>query len=223
MKVVRSFLVFYVVINGQSSGNPSTANSNTTAGIWIIGYVFLEAVSPKLNIFIPEMLEEMYINCYGDDMVANISDMLAPHFNQHVLTEYMMKCFSLECTDEQKTGVAAPPWRSLSEITFLKRRFIWNSDIHMYVGALPVDLLKDITNWVRVGGQDPYVITVDNLAAVASELALHGYDVFQAEIPKIREAYRKIAQKSGKFVCFDSYWSYIFKYRDGEKFEQAFV
>lgn len=129
----------------------------------------------------------------------------------------------LECTDEQKTGGDIPPFRSLSEVTFLKRSFKWNSDIHMYVGALPVDLLFDITNWVRSGAQDPYVITVDNLVSVASELSLHGYSEFQARIPKIREAYRKIAQRSGKFVVFDSYWSYIFKYRDGDQFTQAFV
>lgn len=217
------FLVFYVVMNGQPSGNPGTAESNTAAGIWIVMYCWLTDVTPVMNVYLDVFFSEVYICTYGDDMIMNVSDRVVNIFNQHTLTKSMMRNFMLECTDEQKTGGDIPPFRSLSEVTFLKRSFKWNSDIHMYVGALPVDLLFDITNWVRSGAQDPYVITVDNLVSVASELSLHGYSEFQARIPKIREAYRKIAQRSGKFVVFDSYWSYIFKYRDGDQFTQAFV
>lgn len=217
------FLVFYVVMNGQPSGNPGTANSNTCAGIWIVAYCWLTDVTPLTNFYLDRFLEECYICCYGDDMIMNISDQVCDVFNQHTLTDSMWRNFQLECTDEQKSAERPPAYRSLSEVTFLKRKFLWNDDICMYVGALPVDLLFDISNWVRSGAQDPYIITVDNLGAIASELALHGSDVFAEQIPKVRDAYRQVAQRAGKFCFFDSYWSYIFRYRDGESFTQAIV
>ena len=157
------FLVFYLVMNGQPSGNPGTAASNTGAGIWIIAYCYLTEVTPKTNKYLDSFDEDIYVCTYGDDMVMNISDSIAEIFNQNILTTAMMSNFMLECTDEQKTGDTPPPYRSLSEISFLKRSFVWNDDISMYVGVLPVDLLYDITNWYRSGVQDPFVITVDNL------------------------------------------------------------
>ena len=208
------FLVFYVCINGQPSGNPDTAPSNTEGGKWILVYVFLDRVCPVTNYMVSDMDTHVYTITYGDDVVINISDEIAEVFNQHVLTEAMMDLFQLECTDEKKTGELPPKYRSLSEVTFLKRSFIWNDDICMYVGALPVDLLYDITNWVKDGPIDPHVMTVDNLVTVSRELALHGREVYERELPKIKQAYSKIAMKSGKYVCFDSYWSHIFKFRN---------
>lgn len=217
------FLVFYLVMNGQPSGNPGTAASNTGAGIWIIAYCFLTEVTPKTNRYLDSFNDDVYVCTYGDDMVMNVSDSLIEIFNQNILTDAMMSNFMLECTDEQKSSDIPPPYRSLSEISFLKRSFIWNDDISMYVGALPVDLLYDITNWVRSGAQDPYVITVDNLKSVASEMALHGRQIFQQEMPKIRDAYRSIAHRSGKFICFDTYEAYLMRYRNGEYDTQAIL
>lgn len=93
----------------------------------------------------------------------------------------------------------------------------------MYVGVLPVDLLFDITNWVRSGAQDPYIITVDNLKAIASELALHGRSTFDKNMPLVRDAYRSIAHRSGKFICFDTYESYLLRYRNGEFDDRVIV
>jgi hypothetical protein len=210
------FLVFYVVMNGQTSGNPGTACSNTGAGIWIVMYCYLTDVTPVKNIYLDKFFEHVYICCYGDDMIMGVSDSIIEIFNQNTLTESMMRNFRLECTDEQKSTAIPPPFRSLQEVTFLKRNFIWNSDIHMYVGALPVDLLLDITNWCRSGGQDPYVITVDNLHAISSEIALHGVEVFDQQMPKIRDAYRLICRQANKFVIFPTYYEALFRYRDGE-------
>nr|AWK77854.1 nonstructural polyprotein [Bundaberg bee virus 1] len=219
----EKFLVFYLVMNGQASGNPGTAASNTGAGIWIIAYCYLTEVTPKRNTYLDSFNEDIYVCTYGDDMVMNVSDSLIEIFNQNVLTEAMMSNFTLECTDEQKSSDIPPPYRSLSEISFLKRSFIWNDDVSMYVGVLPVDLLYDITNWVRSGAQDPHVITVDNLKSIAAELALHGRKVFDGEMPKVRDAYRSIAHRSGKFICFGTYESYILGYRNGELNAQDIV
>lgn len=210
------FLVFYVVVNGQPSGNPGTAISNTAAGLWILGYCWLTDVTPLTQLPLSSFLDETYACCYGDDMIMNISSTISSFFNQHVLTKAMYRNFRLECTDEKKSSELPPPTRPLKDVTFLKRSFIWNEDIHMYVGVLPVDLLFDVSNWVRDGAQDPYIITADVLGWIAMELAYHGKQVFDEHMPKVREAYRKIATRSGKLVFFDTYFSYIFRYRDGE-------
>jgi hypothetical protein len=205
------FQVFYVVMNGQPSGNPGTAVSNTAAGVWILGYCWITETGMTLAQF----LAEVYASCYGDDVIMNISSQVSNIYNQHVLSDAMWRNFRLVATDAQKTGDTPPKTRPLSETSFLKRSFKWNSDIHMYVGVLPIDLILDVSNWVRDGAQDPYIITADNLSWIAMELSYHGKEVFDQYMPKVRQAYRKIAHRAGKLVFFDSYWSYIFRYRDG--------
>lgn len=210
------FLVFYLVMNGQPSGNPGTAASNTGAGIWIIAYCYLTEVTPARNLYLDSFNDDIYICTYGDDMIMNVSDSLIEIFNQNVITEAMMTNFMLECTDEQKSSEVPPPYRSLSEVSFLKRSFLWNDELSMYVGVLPVDLLLDIANWVRTGAEDPYVITVDNLKTIAAELALHGREIFNGIVPLVREVHQNIARKAGKWIHFDTYESYLLRYRNGE-------
>lgn len=54
-------------MNGQPSGNPGTAESNTAAGIWIVMYCWLTDVTPVMNVYLDVFFSEVYICTYGDD------------------------------------------------------------------------------------------------------------------------------------------------------------
>lgn len=209
------YMLFYLVTNGVPSGCPSTANTNSACNLWAIAYCYFEIFAGTEFATVECFFRFIYAIFYGDDIAMNISKMIIKWFNQQTLTDAMKRNFNLTFTDEAKTGDVVP-FRTLNEITFLKRAFKFNEDIQMYVAPLPEDLLLDILNWVRVGGENPYVITITNLQAVLGEMALNGrkyYDKYKLPFTK---TLHRLSRGMGLVPCLDSYYGYVNKIRAGK-------
>lgn len=212
----EKYRVFYQVCNGQPSGNPGTALSNSAGNVFMFMYAWLDIFAGTELCTLDAFFENVFMCCYGDDVIANISADVIDKYNQCTLTDAMLRLFDIEFTDETKTSTSTPPSRRLEDISFLKRRFVYNDDIALNVGVLPVDLLLNITNWCKAGKEDPRLITLANLKSIAGELALHGRNTFDTYLPKLKEVARKLCEETQTFVYFDTYLGYISAYRNGE-------
>jgi hypothetical protein len=113
---------------------------------------------------------------YGDDNIINMSDFIAPIFNQVTITRGYAD-IGMEYTDEDKTGNIVP-YRSLSEISFLKRKFRYDTDLCRHVAPLDLDTILEMTMWVR-GDLDHNARCAINIEHAYRELAMHGRDVFE--------------------------------------------
>lgn len=208
------YMLFYLVTNGLPSGCPSTANTNSACNLWAIAYCYFEMFAGTEFATVDKFFEYVYAIFYGDDIAMNIGDTIIEWFNQLTLTDAMKRNFNLTFTDEAKTGDIVA-YRSLTEITFLKRSFTFNPDIQLYTAPLPEDLLLDILNWVRVGGENPYVITIDNLKGVLGEMSLHGREMYNKYRPRFMKTLYRLAKHMNVVPCFDTYYGYINKVRAG--------
>lgn len=125
---------------------------------------------------------------YGDDGVASISDVVSPWFNQITISR-AMAVFGMDYTDEKKEGVDVP-WRDLSEVTFLKRAFRYDTDLGAYLAPLSLDSILETPYWTK-RGSGPEQITKDNVCVALMELGLHSEDVYREWAPRIIHASRK--------------------------------
>lgn len=211
--VLKKFRVFYQVMNGMPSGNPGTAITNSVCGIFMMMYCYFMLFADDPELCTVEMFFRLvYMITYGDDVCVNIHPSIIDRFNQRTLTAMMKQCFDIDFTDELKTGTVVD-YRTLSEISFLKRRFAFNEYLQMYVAPMPEDVLLDISNWVRSGSEDPAVITVNNLKSIMSELSFISRERFDYWKPKIQEQARKLTQYTSVTPIFDTYTGYLDQYR----------
>lgn len=122
------------------------------------------------------------IQTYGDDGVYSISDVIIDWFNQVTISKAMAS-FGLTYTDENKSTNPLP-FRSLSEVTFLKRGFRLDSGLGRYVAPLSLDTIMEMPYWTK-DGPGPEAITEDNVNTALMELSLHGESVFEEYSEKI--------------------------------------
>lgn len=209
------YKIFYQVQNGIPSGCPGTAPTNSGCNLWMLAYCYFWSTKGTLNCSVEKFFEYIYAIFYGDDIGVNISPLIIDFFNQETLTAMMKQLFDIDFTDEQKTGTIVKS-RTLDQITFLKRGFVFNKDIQLYVAPLPVPLLLDITNWVRSGSESPYIITIDNCRCVLGEIALNGKEMYDMYRPRIEGVLQRLTRGLGIPAALDSYFGYVSKVRDGE-------
>lgn len=208
--------LFYSVGNGQPSGNPGTAMVNSAQGLWMALRCWLEITKGTAYCTVSQFFEHVYLIDYGDDVAMNITSEAISFYNQNTLTRCMKKLFDIDFTDEKKTGDEQPDSRLLSDITFLKRGFIFNEDIQMYVCPMEVHTLLDILNWVRTGSEDARVITINNIASVAAELALVSEEEFHKWLPRLKQAYSQLSWRVNKVIYFDTYYGYLLSFRNAQ-------
>lgn len=209
-------LLFYQVVNGMPSGNPGTAVTNSICGIWMFVYCWLRmSDTPELRQFhsIQSFYDYVYMCTYGDDVVANISDTVIEWFNQETLTAMMKDSFDIDFTDEEKTGVIVSH-RSLDEIRFLKRAFVFNEYLQIYVAPLPEEVILDITNFIKIGGESPRIITISNLSNCMGELALISEEVYDKWYDKFYKAGYELTRGSAMHFFLELYYTYLDRYRD---------
>lgn len=208
--------LFYQVCNGMPSGNPGTAIANSVCNAWMMLYCWFE-MSEGTSLCSPEsFFDSVYLCTYGDDIVVNVSDTVIDWYNQVTLTAAMLRNFDIEFTDEAKTGNIVKA-RTLSEVTFLKRNFVFNEYLQLYIGAMSTDILLDILNWVRTGSEDAKVITLSNLSGVAGELACHSREEFENYISKFKQCASKLASNTSIMPLFDTYHGYLDSIRNSEQ------
>lgn len=155
-----------------TSGNPGTAVINTLYNVLSMMYVFCKTTDYSPSYF----FDHVYMVAYGDDNIINMSDFIAPIFNQVTITRGYAD-IGMEYTDEDKTGNIVP-FRSLSEISFLKRKFRYDTDLCRHVAPLDLDTILEMTMWVR-GDLDHNARCAINIEHAYRELAMHGRDVFE--------------------------------------------
>lgn len=176
--------VLYLWTHSQPSGCPITASLNSMYNSISMRYVWQLVVPKELR---PMAYYERYVSMvsYGDDNIVNIADEVVEYFNQNTIAEGYEQ-IGMTYTDEHKSGVMAP-FRSLAEISYLKRSFRWSEEDMEYLAPLNLDTILEMMNWVR-GDLDQELSTLENVETACFELHLHGREVFDYWMPRVRAA-----------------------------------
>lgn len=198
----------YMWTHSQPSGCPITAILNSIYNSVSMRYVWMLIVEPGMR-NMKEFNKHVSMISYGDDNVVNISDEVIDVFNQVTIAEGYEQ-LGMTYTDELKSGKMIP-FRELSEVGYLKRKFVWDKDEMQYLAPLDLNTTLEMVNWIR-GELDAEEATRLNLEASAFELSLHGKEVFEEWIQKYRNASRYFEERPMFLSHFQYRYEEMVKY-----------
>nr|ULF99834.1 MAG: nonstructural polyprotein [Aparavirus sp.] len=164
--------IFYLVDHSQPSGNPITTVLNSfynSVSMRVVYYLCRENSKSRLSFD-----ECVSMVSYGDDNVLNIAESVIGWFNQNTITEGYER-IGMIYTDEAKSGGTVADYRQLSEVAYLKRRFIQRDGV--WRAPLELSTVIETTNWIR-NAPDADQACLDNCSDAIYELFQHGQETF---------------------------------------------
>jgi hypothetical protein len=190
----------YLWTHSQPSGDPLTAILNSIFNSTSMRYVWLVVV-PLFLATMKAFNDNVAMVSYGDDNCVNISDSVIEYFNQNTIAEGYAT-MGMTYTDEAKSDEMVP-YRKLEEISYLKRKFVWNDEELQYLAPLDIGVVLEMINWIRTDF-DQEEATAENMLTSAFELSLHGREVYDYWIGKYRTASHSFSERP-LFLTYDEH------------------
>lgn len=187
--------ILYLWLKGLPSGHFLTAVINSLFVLLSFSMTWQLAFGVDLRRAF-EFFEVCGIVAYGDDHVVSVPEWATQRFNQFTLIE-LMKKIGLSYTLEDKDAVVERPHRELSEVSFLKRRFLWDKDLKRFLAPLDINSIVETPMWVKKCS-DPESQTLVELENSLRELSLHSQEVWDSHI----ESFKYGAKLLGSFSRF---------------------
>jgi len=186
----------YEWTSSMPSGNPLTTVLNTFCNNVLIRYACMLAYSLSLGSkwnypvlstqqqedYLQIMDEELSVIAYGDDNIIAVGEKLKSTIDQGKLTIAFEK-MGFTYLDETK-GDAQHTWRSLGEISFLKRAFSKISSEDAYVAPLELSVVLESPRWTKRSDKNDAIVR-SNVDNCLMELSLHPRKVWDKHAPKI--------------------------------------
>lgn len=181
--------VIIQVMRGQPSGNPGTAIINT---MYNYGITYLCIYDMLADIYTQEAFDCIenlhklfYVAIYGDDSVISFKAQLCKLLDITKWAQYMEK-YGHHCTPETKDG-GEIEFKTLDEISIIKRRFVFDNELKIWLAPLDLGSILEPLNWDRC--DQVYEIKSEqmytNARLAIRELSLHPKDIFESYRDKI--------------------------------------
>jgi len=175
LEVVNSFHI----VNGRVTCWSSSLSSGF-ALTWLVN-AFYNHMAFRLcwySSYVDDFNKHVSLIVCGDDHVYSVSPQYRKLFHERFVQEHM-ELFGLKYTPEDKDkSLCDSSLRSISEVTFLKRRFLFDEVLRRYVAPLELNVILEIPYWCR-NTSSVCNDTQNNLQTAVEELSLHDYDTFR--------------------------------------------
>jgi hypothetical protein len=169
------------------SGHPLTTIINTMYNLIVMRMAWCY-LHPLGVLGLTQFNEKVRIIAYGDDNALNISHDCLVFFNQNTISAALAKV-GLTYTCEAKSGEVAD-FRTLDQVSFLKRSFRFEKRVHSYIAPLELDTILEMPYWYHHGVTNRDT-TIQNVETALRELALHSREVYDTHAPPIVKASRE--------------------------------
>jgi len=147
------------------SGHPFTTIVNSMYSLTLLVGCYIAITGQPTNFW-----DHVFSLTYGDDNINNVSDTIAPLFNQVSVALAMQREFSVVYTSGRKDGNLCE-YTTLDEVTFLKRRIIFDP-VYGWSAPLELDSFYYTIYWCKNKKYEhEYIPAVLELAL--EELSLH--------------------------------------------------
>jgi hypothetical protein len=200
---------FALKYKGMPSGHIITLIMNSIINI-ILMMVAFEELCPGEDFF-----ENVFPATVGDDNASGLSSKVCDKFNLVTLQPIYAK-FGYTVTDARKSGKISP-FVSPEDLQFVKRKFLYNEDVKMYVAPLEKDsIYKMLAFWCKKSIEIcSYVDRMSQCLDVAlREMFLHG----RTEYDKFVKLFKPEVDELGWIVEWYSYDELVGRYLSGESF-----
>lgn len=121
--------------------------------------------------------EHVRLITYGDDNLMGIN-LLASWFN-HTSIQRVLKSIGVVYTMADKEAESVP-YLDISQCSFLKRTWVWNSEVGDWMAPLEEDsIFKSLTMWVPSSSIDKYAQMVFVVSSACNEYFFYGREKFE--------------------------------------------
>lgn len=139
----------------QPSGKYATAEDNSLRGLVMIIYYWIHQISHSdWNVEDSDFFNFLRPKIYGDDFVCAVKPKYREYFNNCTYQNFCREVYGLDFTNAQKT-MEMKPFLSLDEISFLKRTFVFRSDLGHWVARLEKNSLMKAIVYALPSGSVP--------------------------------------------------------------------
>lgn len=155
----------------QPSGKYATAEDNSLRGLVMLVYAWFSICEAEEIEF--DFFENVLPKIYGDDLVAAVKPAAKPYFNNVVYQTFCTEHYGIDYTNAQKTSYMSC-FLKLDEISFLKRSFVWRSDLQHWVAPLErASIMKAICYYLPSKQVTRDEQLIDSCTSALRELFFH--------------------------------------------------
>jgi hypothetical protein len=177
--------LIYEWLSGLPSGHPFTIIVNTIYNHMIARYNWCRSMCDMKQLDPHKALElfrdHTYTIAQGDDIAASVHDEYRDLYNDVIFSKYS-KELGMNYTNETKSGTVVP-LRSLSDIEFLKRSFVYDVRENLFIAPLRLNSILKMVDWTKRKNKN--TIVADNVVTALRELSLHNREVYDEYSKKI--------------------------------------
>jgi len=171
---------------GWPSGNALTAPGNSDMNLASFCYHYVQQHGGDVS-KIPEFFKLVVLIVIGDDNTFAVSEGLEEMFIESNIAVTLAKMGMILTSDVK--GEVNMKMRHLAEISLIKRKFRYDEYVARWVAPLDLDVVIEQCMWTQ---NTSYLATaIQNLNVTVRELSLHGREVFDEWMPKLRAFYGK--------------------------------
>jgi hypothetical protein len=176
LEIFNSNHIFLGIIvrwfQGMPSGNALTAIINTIYNAICLCFVFMviKDENPSLCLRDEDCTKSIRAIILGDDNAFSTIEKLVPYYNELTLPDILQRIGMTYTTELKLT--ATVPNRPITEISFLKRAWFYDSLSGRYIAPLELDVVLEFSMWTRKG-KDYMNIACSNFENTLNELSLH--------------------------------------------------
>lgn len=134
--------------------------------------------------------DNVYLVTMGDDNIYSVSVPFREKFNEFAVSEEMAKLGLIYTPEVDKSAKVKVGLRKLTEVSFLKRSFRFDSFTSRWVAPIDMSVILDMPNWTKNNPELRHSITKDNVESALMELSLHGEEVFDKYSTRIISGYK---------------------------------
>lgn len=176
------------------SGHYLTAIINSIFVNIVFGCIWQIAFDEISYIFARSFWNECGIVAYGDDHIVSIPANRIEIFNQLTIPDLFQK-IGLSYTMEDKEAVATRPYRSIYEVSYLKRSFYRDEEKARWLAPLALETVLETPMWMH-RCPDPELQTIENLEWACKELALHKEDIWRQWFPVLERELLELGHRT---------------------------
>lgn len=191
----------YSWLHSMPSGTYLTACVNTLMNNLLVRLCWMDSFKGSHMASMSHFNRHVRTIALGDDHVISVSPQVASQFNQRHMTVFA-ESLCMEYTDEQKSKKEHTT-RPLSQVTFLKRGFYYDSEYGRYVGRLDYETILEMVNWLRKGLPTSIALNL-NIECALRELSLYDKATYDFIHMKVVAAMRKAGLKIPAFPSYNS-------------------
>lgn len=206
--------ILYRTSQGMPSGVPVTSPLNSIANWHYLLSAMFEILESKgvLRDMLPhEVNDHVEFALYGDDHIIAMDAMLREHITfQDVEKHFRSRLVGY--TDANKNAVSEFDFEELTDVTFLKRKFLPENG-RVYA-PLDKSSVEDQLNWINhTDSMNSFDIFAQCLRGFQIEAHLHGKSYFENITAKVRQALlacespqKELALKTLGNASYDEFW-----------------